>query len=120
MPDMIGSLDHHDETLGPSTGSGSAQYSAVYASRITQLDGLWAACREASRSPVGPQPAQWLCDLKPGQIVALRTETAVKARITTRIVDMTRHQVDLIGTYSNHRTRADLLKCTRRWLAEGQ
>jgi hypothetical protein len=28
--------------------------------------------------------------------------------------------VDLIGTYSNHRNRADLLKRTRRWLSEGR
>jgi hypothetical protein len=28
-------------------------------------------------------------------------------------------QVDLIGTYSNHRNRADLLKRTRRWLSDG-
>lgn len=33
---------------------------------------------------------------------------------------MTHHQVDLIGTYSNHRNRADLLKRTRRWLSEGR
>ena len=29
-------------------------------------------------------------------------------------------QVDLIGTYSSHRNRADLLKRTRRWLSEGR
>src|SRR5712664_1482735 len=29
-------------------------------------------------------------------------------------------QMDLIGTYSNHRNRADLLKRTRRWLSEGR
>ena len=28
--------------------------------------------------------------------------------------------VDLIGTYSNHRNRADLLKRTRRWLGEAR
>jgi hypothetical protein len=28
--------------------------------------------------------------------------------------------VDLIGTYPNHRNRADLLKRTRRWLSEGR
>ena len=28
--------------------------------------------------------------------------------------------MDLIGTYSNHRNRADLLKRTRRWLSEGR
>jgi len=27
------------------------------------------------------------------------------------------HQVDLIGTYSNHQNLADLLKRTRRWLS---
>lgn len=29
-------------------------------------------------------------------------------------------RVDPIGTYSNHRNRADLLKRTRRWLSEGR
>jgi len=33
---------------------------------------------------------------------------------------MHRQMVDLIGTYSNHRNRADLLKRTRRWLNEGR
>jgi hypothetical protein len=33
---------------------------------------------------------------------------------------MMHRQVDLIGTYSNHRNRADLLKRTRQWLSEGQ
>jgi hypothetical protein len=33
---------------------------------------------------------------------------------------MMQRQVDLIGTYSNHRNRADLLKRTRRWLSEGR
>ena len=28
--------------------------------------------------------------------------------------------MDLIGTYSNHRNRADLLKRARRWLSEGR
>lgn len=28
--------------------------------------------------------------------------------------------MDLIGTYSNHRNRADLLKRTRRWISEGR
>jgi hypothetical protein len=31
-----------------------------------------------------------------------------------------RRQVDLIGTYSNHRNRADLLKRTRQWLSDGR
>ena len=29
-------------------------------------------------------------------------------------------RVDLLGTYSNHRNRAELLKRTRRWLGEGR
>ncbi len=33
---------------------------------------------------------------------------------------MVHRQVDLIGTYSNHQNRADLLQRARRWLSEGR
>jgi hypothetical protein len=61
-------------------------------------------------------------------IFAMRTEAQSDPSDTNRCsriddpvnAELMLHQVNLIGTYSNHRNRADLLKCTRRWLREAR